>query len=176
MDGNCLVLATFQRADTEVAALSYCIWGVPGGVHTTERFGGFEGCGCRIAREGCRIANGAGIAADPTLTDAWPCSFNRSSRDADLASDVFPSVPSEDFPSGSVTGARTGIRLHPPISPVQSRRGRSRSLTFPSRPSTGSSAARPSVDGRSLKRLHRHPVRRPCCDASFGIRPGWPGS
>lgn len=37
------------------------------------------------------IANGAGIAADPTLTDAWPCSFNRSSRDADLASDVFPS-------------------------------------------------------------------------------------
>ena len=68
--------------------------------------------------------------------------------------------------SGSVTGARTGIRLHPPISPVRSRRGRSHSLTFPSRPSTGGSAARPSVDGRSLERLHHHPVRRPCCDAS----------
>ena len=32
-------------------------------------------------------------------------------RQANLASSVFPSVPSEDFPSGSVTGARTGIRF-----------------------------------------------------------------
>ena len=69
--------------------------------------------------------------------------------------------------SGSVTGARTGIRIHPPISPVRSRRGRSHSLTFPSRPSTGGSAARPSVNGRSLERLHHHPVRRPFCDASL---------
>jgi len=32
--------------------------------------------------------NGAGIAADPTLTDAWPC----LRRDENLASDVFPSI------------------------------------------------------------------------------------
>ena len=36
-----------------------------------------------------------------------------------LASDVFPSAASEDAASGSVTGARTGIRLHPPTDPVE---------------------------------------------------------
>ena len=131
-------------------------------------FVGPVGAAHKMQVDADRIANGAGIAADPTLTDAWPCSFIRRSRDADLASDVFPSVPSEDFTSGSITGARTGIRIYPPLGPVSvASQSEDRSLTLPSRASTGGSAAMPSIGGGRLTRSHRLPVRRPLYDATF---------
>ncbi len=52
--------------------------------------------------------NGAGITADPTLTDAW------SRRNGHLASGGFPSAH-RSARAGSVAGARTGIRKHPPV-------------------------------------------------------------
>ena len=90
------------------------------------------------------IANGAGIAADPTLTDAWPCSFNRSSRDADLASDVFPSGCSKtvirfyhrrshrhpDLPSTRPGVGRVAIRRSFAYLAQPRFNGRFRSLTF----------------------------------------------
>jgi hypothetical protein len=103
-----------------------------------------------------------------------PSSEDQGTRN--LASDVFPSVPSEDFPSGSVTGARTGIWIHPPVDPL--RCARSQGPSLPSQ--TGLHQAVPQLGvplvAVRLERLHRCPVRRPFLDATFGFRPGWPSS
>ncbi len=103
-----------------------------------------------------------------------PSSGDQGTRN--LASDVFPSGPSEDFPSGSVTGARTGIRIHPPADPLGCARSQGPSL--PSQ--TGLRQAVPQLGfplmAFRLERSHRCPVRRPFLDATFGFRPGWPSS
>ena len=63
-------------------------------------------------------ANGAGIAADPTLTDAWPSSFNTSVQGTQTWHPMFPPPAIRKWSSGSFTGARTGIRIYPPLGPV----------------------------------------------------------
>ena len=54
-----------------------------------------------------RTANGADIAADPTLTSAWTSLSERIPSKEHLASDIFPVACA----SGSVTGARASIRF-----------------------------------------------------------------
>ena len=112
------------------------------------------------AGRGPRKANGAGIAADPTLTDAWSCPG---------AGTWHPMFSLQSHPK-----TRLPV-LSPALAPasgstLQSTRssapGPKTLASVPGRPSTGGSAARPSVNGRGLKRLHRHQVRGPCCDAS----------
>lgn len=88
---------------------------------------GDEGATCesRNASSSIRKANGAGIAADPTLTGVWtPCSvrdfwrtFRLAGFRAYLAPDVWPCSPNLAIGvlrlahQGFVTGARAGIRL-----------------------------------------------------------------
>lgn len=123
-----------------------------------------------------RTTNGAGIAADPTLTDVWPSSFNTSVQGTQTWHPMFPRPAIREWSSGSFTGARTGIRIYPPLGPVSAAlRSEDRSPALPSRASTGGSAAWPSTGGRRLERSHRVPVRRPLRGAIFGNRPGWPG-
>lgn len=143
---------------------------------------GLEGVVVGMRKELGAYRNGAGIAADPTLTDAWPRSFNLSSRDADLASDGSASSHPK-MVAGFVTGARTGIRIHPPFGPVRLRcgpktsacltrppfNGRFRSLTFPwwPAPRTVASHVRsedlvatpPSASGRVGPTHNRAPSR-----------------
>ena len=88
-------------------------------------------------------ANGAGIAADPTLTDAWSCPKTRTWHP------MFSLLSIRRCSSGSVTGARTGIRFRPAAYPVEC--ARSEDPRFCPRPaSDGRHRDRASHKGRSL--------------------------
>ena len=99
-------------------------------------------------------ANGADPKVDPTLTSAW--SFRRKHL---APSAVAVRLRSKPVSSGSVTGARTGIRFRrvvgpdPKILSSSSRRFRDRTSIWPS----------------CLERLH--PTGRSPCDASSATRP-----
>jgi len=106
-------------------------------------------CKCAVSKQSARKANGAGIAADPTLTSAWELCFMASVRRTGLPLSAehtwrpmvhtfrelhlaLPEgltkrfIPKDKCASSFITGARTGIRLSL-AKPLASVLGRSRS-------------------------------------------------
>lgn len=70
---------------------SAACWGASS--HAPSEQESTDACSGKIGRP---KANGAGIAADPTVTDAWPSSFNTRFKGRRLGIRCFPFWPSED--------------------------------------------------------------------------------
>ena len=101
-----------------------------------------------LTRFGRPMANGAGIAADPTLTDAWSCPKTGTWHPMPS----LPLRPKAPLPvSSPALAPASGSTLQSPRSGAP---GPKALASVVGRPSTGGSAIELSVVGRGLERLH----------------------
>ncbi len=138
---------------------------------------GVQRIACGMVQGGARIANGAGIAADPTLTGVWMCRLCWTSGEPSILASVSAYFRARCLASGCLRLAAGLARdLSPALAPASGFRSCRVSRPPPDRSLRASAALHSRLaETASLYRLRLSRLGAFAVSASLAVRPGsWP--